>query len=342
MVSLHSHAAGTLPPCIPQSDTDRLLDAAYRALPLLPEEIRQQVAQMLTPEAMAAVGAIAAVFIGSQFLGFGEVLDVVAAGAAELMVGLDGIKSLMGFARYYELAIHAQNDGDIDAAAKSFADAVLSAVAAVGWGRLGKWMGSGARQTAALASAETAEAAKLARWKNYIDALEFKVPRDQGMLWSKLDQEIELPKIGNREGLVWLEKVLKKNGFFEIYERDFGSTKNAVTKEIWKMVSRKYVQSLEGEVKGFVHRAEYYKHINENAERLAKAAGMTDEMDIHAFRKAINPNDPVLVTEVDEIRKILLSNPRITVLTLIDEKTGEAFGYLTREVLESLQRLEQR
>ena len=44
--------------------------------------------------------------------------------------------------------------------------------------------------------------------------------------------------------------------------------------------------------------------------------------------------------EPDEITKILLSNPKISELTLIDVQTGEAFGHYSRELLEALQRLE--
>lgn len=303
---------------VPEGDIERLLEAAYRALPLMPEEIRERVAELLTPEAMATLAAVATVWAGSHFLGVGVVLDVVLAGVTVVAVGWDAIKALRGFARYYDCAVNARSNEDMQAAARHFADAMITAASAIGWARLGRWLASGPKVMIRVASA-----GRLARWRGYIANLKFHVPRDKGMLWSSLGDFRSAEKLGNSKGLVTLESQLKKNGFYELYSREFGKVQDDVTKEIWTLVSKKYVNSLEGTVTGYVDRATHFKKIYKAADP-----------------RLINPTDPVLVHEVDEISKILMSNPKITELVLIDIKSGEAFGYRSRELLESLLRLE--
>jgi hypothetical protein len=285
------------------------------------------------------MAAVAAVFVGSQFLGVGEVLDVVAGGVTVLTVGWDGIRGLRGFVRFYQRAVHAQSDEDMNAAARLFADAMLAAISAIGWAKLGKLLGKGIRQTAALAITEDA-AAQIARWQRYIGSLEFKVPRDKGILWSKLGLN-EVEKLTDTQGVFSLETFLKENGFSALYDAEFGKTKNDVTKKIWEMVSTKYVQSLEGQVTGYVRRTEFYQHLEANAEKAAIAAGKNADS-IHQFKQIKNAGDPVIITELEEISEILQSNSKITEVVLVDFKTGEAFGYRSREFLESLKRLEQR
>jgi hypothetical protein len=318
---------------IPESDIDRLLEAAYAALPLMPEEVRNQVANMLTREAMAVIAGVAVVWAGSHFFGVGAVVDVVFAGAAYLAVGWDAFQALRGFADYYQRAVRARTPEDLQAASKLFAQAMISVINAVGWGKLGKWLGKGAGRFL------ESSAVQLGRWQRFIQAIEFKIPRDRGMLWSKLGKPEEAEKLARGKGLTCLELELKKTGFFQLYAKDFGDVQNGVTKAIWKMVSERYVQSLEGEVTGYVHRAKYFAHLNEEAARVAKASGRGTQ-ELHAIKQNINPGDPVLVSEVAELSKMLLSNPRITHVRLVDIETGEDFGYRTREVLESLRRLE--
>lgn len=307
-----------------ETDVDRLLEAAYRALPMLPEELRERVAALLTTESMAIIAGVAAIWAGSHFFGVGAIIDVVFAGVTVLTVGWDAIKALRGYVRYYDTAIHARTDEDYNIAARHFADATLTAASAIGWAKLAGWLGKGASKAGNLVRTQSA-AAQLARWKRFINALEFDVPAGQGMLWSKLGNFRTAEELARRKGLTSLEMILKKNGFYELYSREFGKAQTEVTKEIWTMVSRRYVQSLKGEVIGYVNRAAHYQHINSAANP-----------------RLINSTDPVIVHEIDEISKILLSNPKITQVTLIDTKTGEAFGFRSRELLESLLKLEQR
>jgi hypothetical protein len=298
----------------------------------MPEGVRQQVAALLTREAMAVIAGVAAVWAGSHFFGVGEVVDVIFAGAAYIAVGWDAIQALRGFARYYDRAVHARNEADIKAAAQEFATAMITAITAIGWGRLGKWLGKGAGRMVRVENS----AAQLARWTRFIEAIEFRVPRDNGMLWSKLGGSANAMAKAQQKGLTCLEMELEKNGFFEIYKREFGGTENAITAEIWKMVSKRYVRSLEGRVTGYVHRASHFKHINESAKTAARAAGvdLKDESAFHQIKKLINPNDPVLVAEEADISELLLTNPKITELQLIDVETGEVFSGRTREIQE--------
>ncbi|MCX6874273.1 MAG: hypothetical protein NTW21_10775 [Verrucomicrobia bacterium] len=309
---------------VSESDMIRLLDAAYRSLPLMPEAIRNQVAELLTPQAMAVLAGVTSLHVGSHCFEVGEALDLVIAGAAVVTVGDDAIRALRAFGRFASLAVRAQSEQDLDEAARAFAAALLVMVGTIGWRKLGTWLGKGLRQTANLRFFSTA-GGQLPRWRNYINAMELQPPRDRGMLWSSLGGFRAAENLAHSKGLVSLEMILKKNGFFELYAQEFGTRQNGITREIWQIVSRKYARSLEGRVTGYAHRTTHFHKIN-------KATDPT----------LINPSDPVLVNEIDEISKILLSNPKITELTLIDVETGEAFGYRTRELLESLQRLSQK
>ncbi|RYD38869.1 MAG: hypothetical protein EOP87_00490 [Verrucomicrobiaceae bacterium] len=307
------------------TDIDRLLDAAYQALPLMPEELRERVAELLTPEAMAVIAGVAAIWAGSHFFGVGFVADIVIAGATVIAIGWDAVNALKGYVKYYETAVSACTEDDIQIAARHFAEATLTLASAIGWAKLGSWLGKGGAQIGRTVRGgyTTAQAR---RWYRFIDSLKFDVPSGKGMLWSKFDSPAAAEQFAREKGLISLEMVLKKNGFDKLYTREFGNTQNELTKRIWRRVSTRYVQSLRGEVIGYVNRAKHYDHIN-------KAANP----------KVINRDiDPVIVFEIDEISKILLSNSQITKVTLIDIKTGEAFGFRSRELLESLMKLEKR
>lgn len=307
------------------SEIDRLLDAAYQALPLMPEELRERVAELLTPEAMAVIAGVAAIWAGSHFFGVGFVADIVIAGATIIAVGWDAIKALKAYVKYYETAVNACTEDDIQIAARHFADATLTLASAIGWAKLGSWLGKGgARIGRSIKGGYTTAQAR--RWYRFINSLKFEVPSGKGMLWSKFESPASAEQFAREKGLISLEMILKKNGFDQLYSREFGDKQNELTRRIWRWVSTRYAQSLRGDVIGYVNRAEHYKHINEAANP-----------------KLINRhNDPIIVFEIDEISKILLNNSQITKVTLIDIKTGEAFGFRSRELLESLMRLEKR
>ncbi len=326
---------------VPQSETDRLLAAAYRALPMLPENIRERVASMLTPEAMGVLAAVGIVWAGSHFFGVGEVFDVLLAGATVLTVGWDAIKALKGFAQFYQKAVHAKSDKELTEAATYFADAILTLGGAIGWTRVAKLLGSGSKGAKVISEAGAARrlAETARRWRLFIEGIQFKVPRDQGMLWSKLGDANAARAMAKKMHLTCLEDQLQKNGFFTLYDREFGRSQTELTRKIWRWVSERYVQSLEGKVTAYVHRARHYQAITEKASAAAKAAG-EDASATRKYLKIINEDDPVIVHEIGTLSETLLKNRKITEVLVIDVETGEAFGYRSRELLESLQRLE--
>lgn len=114
---------------------ERLGEAMKRSLPLLGPEARAEVEKLLTPEALATIAAILSVWVGSHFVGIGEIVDIVffAAGLAVLGISVfEGVEELLSFAK---LALNAQTEGDLDRAARHFSAAVsilgLQAVLAV-------------------------------------------------------------------------------------------------------------------------------------------------------------------------------------------------------------------
>jgi len=62
------------------SDAKKLGLAVERALPRLRPDVRQKISAMLTPQAIATLGVIATVGVGAQWIGIGEVVDVVLIG----------------------------------------------------------------------------------------------------------------------------------------------------------------------------------------------------------------------------------------------------------------------
>ncbi len=304
------------------SDIDRLLDAAYQALPMMPGHVREKVAELLTPEAMGVIAGVAALWAGSHFFGVGFVADIVIGGVTIISIGWDAITALKGYARYYDRAVNACTPKDITAAAEHFASATLTLAGAIGWTKLAAWLGKGGTAISRMRGAT--KAAQMARWERYIAAIEFDVPAGQGMLWTKLGERAQ--ELARQQGLTTLEMQLRKNGFFKLYEREFGDTQSEVTAKIWELVSRRYVKSLRGKVTAYV--------------------------DAPAHFNASKPG--VISAELQEIRDILLGNAQITEVIVINKKAGalkspgtfsqdeDAIAYYTRDVLLSLQKLEQR
>jgi hypothetical protein len=73
---------------------------------------------------LAVVNAVVGVWVGSHFLGVGEIVDIVVAAAPSSVIGMpvfDGIEELFSFAT---LALKAQGDADLDRSAVHFAEGV--------------------------------------------------------------------------------------------------------------------------------------------------------------------------------------------------------------------------
>ena len=107
-----------------RSAGERVGEAMKRSLPLLGPAARAEIEKLLTPAALATMAAVLGVWVGSHFLGVGEIVDIVLLVAGVAVIGIavfDGIEELLSFAM---LALKARSDADIDRAAQHFAKAV--------------------------------------------------------------------------------------------------------------------------------------------------------------------------------------------------------------------------
>ncbi len=104
--------------------TERLGEALERSLPHLDPEVQEEVAKLLDPTTLAIVAGVLVAWIGSHFIGVGEIVDVILIAVGVLAIGLavfDGIDELYNFA---DKALHAKSESDLDEAGKHFANAV--------------------------------------------------------------------------------------------------------------------------------------------------------------------------------------------------------------------------
>lgn len=104
--------------------TEKLRMAVERAIPKLPIQIQAKVRAMLTPEAIATLTAIAAVWAGSQWIGVGEVVDVVLLGWGLYALGSEGLTAAKDLYDFATIAYRATTDQDIDHAASALASAI--------------------------------------------------------------------------------------------------------------------------------------------------------------------------------------------------------------------------
>lgn len=106
------------------SDIDKLKRAVERALPKLPGQVREKIEAMLTPEALAILAAIAAVWGASHWFGVGEVVDVILIGWGVWTLGAEAVDVAKDLYQFVTIATSAQTDKDIDRAAGHFARAI--------------------------------------------------------------------------------------------------------------------------------------------------------------------------------------------------------------------------
>jgi hypothetical protein len=103
---------------------DRLGEAMRRSLPRLAPGVRAEVEKLLTPEALAVIAAVLGLWVGSHFIGIGEIIDIILLAVGVLAIGLavfDGGGELAEFSR---TALGAASDQDLDRASIHFANAV--------------------------------------------------------------------------------------------------------------------------------------------------------------------------------------------------------------------------
>lgn len=103
---------------------ERFKEAIERALPLLPPGVREEVAKMITPEALATIVAITGVWAVSHFVGVGEVADIVLIIAGGAMFGATAFDIAGNLNKFAQHCLGATSEQDLDDAARHFADAV--------------------------------------------------------------------------------------------------------------------------------------------------------------------------------------------------------------------------
>ncbi len=104
--------------------SDRLKEAIERALPLLPPNLRNQVAGLLSPQSLSIMAGTTAAWLVSHFFGVGEIADlilIVAGGAFLGLAAADIASDLNEFARR---TFGAESEEDLDVAGQRFASAV--------------------------------------------------------------------------------------------------------------------------------------------------------------------------------------------------------------------------
>jgi hypothetical protein len=106
------------------SNADKFGDAMRRSLPRLGPEAREEIEKLLTPEALAIVAGVLVLWVGSHFIGIGEIVDIVVLTVGVFAIGLavfDGVGELSAFAT---TALGARREEDLDRASVHFANAV--------------------------------------------------------------------------------------------------------------------------------------------------------------------------------------------------------------------------
>lgn len=290
----------------------RLLLAAQCALPHLPDAVSAQLAPLLTPETMVVIGGSVAAVAAGHALGVGFAVDVALGAVVVVALGSETIEACARLKTFYELAVEARYASDFDAAGRELAAFVTILginVVAILLTR---------KSPAKLPQLKTLRTSVLrAGWRQYVSGLRFKVPRDKGMLWSRLGSWRHAERLAKSKGLTSLEMLLQDCGFFELYAKQFGSFEQVkaaglqgVTEEIWRALSRRYAASLEGKVTAFVKAKD--------------------------FAKAIASKEPMLVDEIEEIAEVMASNPKISLVEMIDVGSGKSWLMNRSDVLKAV------
>jgi len=106
---------------------DRMIEVLHRAVQsdLLSEDAKQQLEQLLSPEAIAATVAVLAVWAGSQAIGIGFFIDMLMLAVGVFSVGMAAIEGARKLADFLSLTVNARNSDDLDKAAEILAAAIV-------------------------------------------------------------------------------------------------------------------------------------------------------------------------------------------------------------------------
>jgi hypothetical protein len=103
----------------------KLLEAAARATPLLPAEMREAFSSLFTSENLVVTAGVLTVWAGSHFVGVGEVADVVLTVVGVAMLGTQAIQAAGDIGKFLAIASAARSVGDLDEAAAHLAQAIV-------------------------------------------------------------------------------------------------------------------------------------------------------------------------------------------------------------------------
>jgi hypothetical protein len=106
------------------STAEKVQASIERALPLLPGDVAQELRMMLTPQAIAIMAAVLALWGAAQFVPVGWVVDLLLIVTGGLLLGVaawDVGENLVAFAHR---STGARSEADLDAAARHFAAAI--------------------------------------------------------------------------------------------------------------------------------------------------------------------------------------------------------------------------
>lgn len=103
---------------------EKVAAAIWRALPLLPAEVAEELKALLDPVALAIIVVVLIVWAASHFFGVGEIADVIIIIVGIVSLGPIAWKAgeeLIGFAMK---SVYAKTEADLDQAAKHLAEAI--------------------------------------------------------------------------------------------------------------------------------------------------------------------------------------------------------------------------
>jgi hypothetical protein len=101
-----------------------MLEAAKRAAPLLPAQMREEFDALLSKESAAILAATFTVWAGSHALGFGVIVDGVLLVAGVAMLGWQAVSVAQDIASFVTICIGATTEPELDTAARHLARAV--------------------------------------------------------------------------------------------------------------------------------------------------------------------------------------------------------------------------
>lgn len=103
---------------------DKLVEAAKRATPLLPQEMQAEFASLFSPSAIAVTAGVLTAWAASHLIGVGEAADIVVLLVGIGTIGWQAVGAARDLWNYVVIASEAKSDADLNLAASHLAHAV--------------------------------------------------------------------------------------------------------------------------------------------------------------------------------------------------------------------------